>query len=86
MNAEFAKEVEQILERVLNGGEKRPDFIGKVTVSNFSFGDVPPGIEILDMTEPYEEFYIQPLVSQPYFSSTSGVFGRLLKFWPPSSR
>jgi len=67
MNAEFAKEAEQILERVLNGGEKRPDFVGKVTVSNFSFGDVPPGIEILDLTEPYEEFYIQPLVCNLVF-------------------
>jgi len=64
METEFAKEVEQLLTKVLNGQEKKPDFLGRITVSDFSFGDVPPEIVVVDITEPYEEFYMQmqPLV------------------------
>lgn len=62
MDREFAREAEQLLTKALNGGEKRPDFLGKITVSNFSFGEVPPTIEVTSFTEPYEEFYVQSMV------------------------
>ncbi|KAI8898331.1 hypothetical protein BC833DRAFT_590191 [Globomyces pollinis-pini] len=36
---------------------KRPNFLGPVEVIHFDFGDIPPEITILNITDPLDDFY-----------------------------
>ncbi|POG74373.1 hypothetical protein GLOIN_2v1576559, partial [Rhizophagus irregularis DAOM 181602=DAOM 197198] len=36
----------------------KPSFIGDIEISEFDFGTVPPSIEIIDVTDPFPEFYL----------------------------
>ncbi|KAK9702879.1 Mitochondrial distribution and morphology protein 12, partial [Basidiobolus ranarum] len=36
---------------------KRPSFLGPIEVSEFNFGSVPPVIEMVDIADPFPEFY-----------------------------
>ncbi|KAJ2006219.1 Mitochondrial distribution and morphology protein 12 [Coemansia thaxteri] len=36
----------------------RPAFLGEITVDQLDFGSIPPLFEIIDLTEPFPEFYL----------------------------
>ncbi|KAI9014150.1 hypothetical protein DFJ74DRAFT_709709 [Hyaloraphidium curvatum] len=36
---------------------ERPSFIGPISMLEFDFGDLPPEVEIVNLTEPWPEFY-----------------------------
>ncbi|KAK9767682.1 Mitochondrial distribution and morphology protein 12 [Basidiobolus ranarum] len=36
---------------------KRPSFLGEIEVLEFNFGSIPPVVEIVDITDPFPEFY-----------------------------
>lgn len=38
--------------------DSRPGFLGDISVESLDFGSVPPYLEIVDLTEPYPEFYL----------------------------
>jgi len=60
LDKELSQELATLLEKKLNTLEGKPDFIGEIKVSNFSFGTALPEITITDITEPFDEFYLQP--------------------------
>ncbi|KAJ2824678.1 Mitochondrial distribution and morphology protein 12, partial [Coemansia erecta] len=37
---------------------QRPQFLGEISVEQLDFGSVPPNLEILDLTDPFPEFYL----------------------------
>ncbi|KAJ1844567.1 Mitochondrial distribution and morphology protein 12 [Coemansia sp. RSA 2703] len=37
---------------------QRPAFLGPISVDSLDFGSVPPHVEIMDLTEPFAEFYL----------------------------
>ncbi|ORY05104.1 hypothetical protein K493DRAFT_311093 [Basidiobolus meristosporus CBS 931.73] len=36
---------------------KRPSFLGEIEILDFNFGTIPPVVEIVDITDPFPEFY-----------------------------
>ncbi|KAF9911785.1 Mitochondrial distribution and morphology protein 12 [Lobosporangium transversale] len=36
----------------------KPTFLGNIAVSKFRFGDTPPSVTVLDVTDPLEEWYV----------------------------
>jgi len=43
----------------------RPAFLGDVTIQQLSFGSVPPSLELVDITEPYADFYLAGVQPRP---------------------
>ncbi|KAJ1822038.1 Mitochondrial distribution and morphology protein 12 [Coemansia sp. RSA 2599] len=58
----FDKRVAQSVQAQLNSFfrnlDQRPEFLGEIAVDALDFGSVPPYLEIMDLTEPYPEFYL----------------------------
>ncbi|KAJ1862167.1 Mitochondrial distribution and morphology protein 12 [Coemansia sp. RSA 989] len=56
------KRVAQTVQAQLNAFfanlQQRPQFLGDLSVESLDFGSVPPYLEILDLTEPFPEFYL----------------------------
>ncbi|KAJ1838566.1 Mitochondrial distribution and morphology protein 12 [Coemansia sp. RSA 2708] len=53
--------------------EPRPQFLGELSVEHLDFGSVPPYLEILDLTEPFPEFYLATEDDARQASDYSGV-------------
>ncbi|KAJ1947088.1 Mitochondrial distribution and morphology protein 12 [Linderina pennispora] len=58
LDKKVAQSIQQQLNSFFARLEKRPVFLGDITVEGLDFGSTPPDIEILDLTEPYPEFYM----------------------------
>ncbi|KAJ1946266.1 Mitochondrial distribution and morphology protein 12, partial [Kickxella alabastrina] len=53
-----AQSVQAQLNSFFTNLEQRPIFLGEISVEGLDFGSVPPQLEILDLTEPFPEFYL----------------------------
>ncbi|RKP07883.1 hypothetical protein THASP1DRAFT_9378, partial [Thamnocephalis sphaerospora] len=55
------REVALMAQELLNSrfrSAPRPDFIGELTCTHLDFGTRPPDVEILDLSDPFSEFYL----------------------------
>ncbi|KAJ2158881.1 Mitochondrial distribution and morphology protein 12 [Coemansia sp. RSA 552] len=58
LDRRVAESVQEQLNSFFAGLEPRPAFLGQITVEELDFGSVAPYLEILDLTEPFAEFYL----------------------------
>ncbi|KAJ1955216.1 Mitochondrial distribution and morphology protein 12 [Dipsacomyces acuminosporus] len=58
LDKKVAQSVQQQLNSFFAKLEQKPKFLGEISVESLDFGSVPPYFEILDLTEPYPEFYM----------------------------
>ncbi|KAJ3017226.1 UNVERIFIED_CONTAM: Mitochondrial distribution and morphology protein 12 [Siphonaria sp. JEL0065] len=59
LDAEVARQAQNWLnERLQELDDRRPAFLGKLTVENLDFGSIPPVIAIQDITNVIDEFYL----------------------------
>ncbi|KAI9353679.1 hypothetical protein BDR26DRAFT_947373 [Obelidium mucronatum] len=59
LDAELAKQAQDWLnDRLQELDDKRPAFLGKLSVENLDFGSIPPVIAIQDVTNVIDEFYL----------------------------
>ncbi|KAI9143485.1 hypothetical protein BKA69DRAFT_1123266 [Paraphysoderma sedebokerense] len=73
IDADVALSAQTFLNNKFLAAEK-PDFIGHISISDLSFGDIPPEIEILDITDPFDEFYLPESDSESLDSSSHSSF------------
>lgn len=57
LDSEVATKVQELLSSHFASVD-RPSFLGPIQVDEFDFGSVSPSIEILDVTDPFPEFYL----------------------------
>ncbi|KAJ1901732.1 Mitochondrial distribution and morphology protein 12 [Kickxella alabastrina] len=58
LDKKVAQSVQAQLNSFFTNLEQRPIFLGEISVEGLDFGSVPPQLEILDLTEPFPEFYL----------------------------
>ncbi|CAG8510164.1 11722_t:CDS:2 [Ambispora leptoticha] len=58
LDQQVAQNVQDLLNSHFRNTNNKPSFIGDIEISEFDFGTMPPVIEIIDMTEPFPEFYL----------------------------
>ncbi|KAJ2723661.1 Mitochondrial distribution and morphology protein 12 [Coemansia sp. Benny D115] len=58
LDKKVAQSVQAQLNSFFSNLEERPGFLGEIAVEELDFGSVPPYLEIMDMTEPFPEFYM----------------------------
>ncbi|KAL1921170.1 uncharacterized protein VTP21DRAFT_10886 [Calcarisporiella thermophila] len=57
LDASVGAQVKAILNRHFSSIRK-PDFLGDIEIAEFSFGTIPPQIEIVEIGDPFPEFYL----------------------------
>ncbi|GBB84933.1 hypothetical protein RclHR1_11500008 [Rhizophagus clarus] len=58
LDNQVAQKVQDIINEHFRTSNNKPSFIGDIEISEFDFGTVPPLIEIIDVTDPFPEFYL----------------------------
>jgi distribution and morphology protein 12 len=58
LDKQVAQKVQDIINEQFRTSNNKPSFIGDIEISEFDFGTVPPSIEIIDITDPFPEFYL----------------------------
>ncbi|RGB41848.1 hypothetical protein C1646_649331 [Rhizophagus diaphanus] len=58
LDKQVAQKVQDIINEQFRTSNNKPSFIGDIEISEFDFGTVPPSIEIIDVTDPFPEFYL----------------------------
>ncbi|KAJ2705623.1 Mitochondrial distribution and morphology protein 12 [Coemansia sp. IMI 203386] len=58
LDKKVAQSVQAQLNSFFSNLDQRPEFLGEISVEGLDFGSVPPYLEIIDLTEPYPEFYL----------------------------
>jgi mitochondrial distribution and morphology protein 12 len=53
----------------------RPPFVGELEVTSLDFGTIPPHVEILDITDPMDEFYLPDGAWLPAYEPTASSSG-----------
>ncbi|CAG8836478.1 21435_t:CDS:2, partial [Racocetra persica] len=58
LDKDLANKVQDLLNEYFRNSNNKPSFIGDIEISDFSFGTIPPSIEIVNVTDPFLEFYL----------------------------
>ncbi|CAH1763611.1 2464_t:CDS:2 [Entrophospora sp. SA101] len=60
LDSEVANKVQTILNNHFRNNtiNNKPSFIGDIEISDLDFGTIPPLIEVIDITDPFPEFYL----------------------------
>ncbi|CAI2164520.1 11330_t:CDS:2 [Funneliformis geosporum] len=58
LDRQVAQKVQDIINEHFRNTNNKPSFIGNIEISDFDFGTLPPSIEIIDVTDPFPEFYL----------------------------
>lgn len=58
LDKQVAQKVQDIINEQFRTSNNKPSFIGDIEISEFDFGTIPPSIEIIDVTDPFPEFYL----------------------------
>src|SRR5437763_721688 len=58
LDKQLAQKVQNTLNEQFRTTSNKPSFIGDIEISDFDFGTIPPSIEIIDVTDPFPEFYL----------------------------
>ncbi|CAG8575771.1 5098_t:CDS:2 [Ambispora gerdemannii] len=58
LDQQVAQNVQDLLNNHFRNTNNKPSFMGDIEISEFDFGTMPPAIEIIDVTEPFPEFYL----------------------------
>ncbi|CAG8469033.1 3780_t:CDS:2 [Funneliformis caledonium] len=71
LDRQVAQKVQDIINEHFRNTNNKPSFIGNIEISDFDFGTLPPSIEIIDVTDPFPEFYLPDDVVEVDVSSDS---------------
>src|SRR3954451_7378853 len=58
LDKQLAQKVQDTINEQFRTTSNKPSFIGDIEISDFDFGTIPPSIEIIDVTDPFPEFYL----------------------------
>ncbi|RIA88426.1 hypothetical protein C1645_826346 [Glomus cerebriforme] len=58
LDKQVAQKVQDIINEQFQNSNNKPSFIGDIEISEFDFGTIPPSVEIIDVTDPFPEFYL----------------------------
>ncbi|KAJ2762926.1 Mitochondrial distribution and morphology protein 12 [Coemansia sp. BCRC 34490] len=58
LDKKVAQSVQSQINRFFSSLDDRPPFLGDIRVESLDFGSVAPNLEIVDLTEPFPEFYM----------------------------
>ncbi|RIB19446.1 hypothetical protein C2G38_2141627 [Gigaspora rosea] len=58
LDKDLANKVQDLLNEYFRNSNNKPSFIGDIEISDFCFGTIPPSIEIVNITDPFLEFYL----------------------------
>jgi distribution and morphology protein 12 len=58
LDKQLAQKVQDIINEHFRTTNNKPLFIGDIEISDFDFGTIPPSVEIVDVTDPFPEFYL----------------------------
>ncbi|KAJ2558161.1 Mitochondrial distribution and morphology protein 12 [Coemansia sp. RSA 1933] len=58
LDKKVALSVQSQINSFFAGLDNRPSFLGDISVESLDFGSVAPNLEIVDLTEPFPEFYM----------------------------
>ncbi|KAJ1666696.1 Mitochondrial distribution and morphology protein 12 [Coemansia sp. RSA 1813] len=58
LDKKVALSVQLQINQFFAGLDDRPSFLGDISVESLDFGSVAPNLEIVDLTEPFPEFYM----------------------------
>ncbi|CAG8776703.1 2395_t:CDS:1, partial [Cetraspora pellucida] len=58
LDKDLANKFQDLLNEYFRNSSNKPSFIGDIEISDFSFGTIPPSIEIVNVTDPFLEFYL----------------------------
>src|SRR6266542_6911922 len=58
LDRQVAQKVQDLINEHFRNTNNKPSFIGNIEISEFDFGTLPPSIEIIDVTDPFPEFYL----------------------------
>ncbi|KAJ2655507.1 Mitochondrial distribution and morphology protein 12 [Coemansia sp. RSA 1200] len=58
LDKKVAQSVQSQINQFFSSLDDRPSFLGDIRVESLDFGSVAPNLEIVDLTEPFPEFYM----------------------------
>jgi mitochondrial distribution and morphology protein 12 len=58
LDKQLTQKFQDIINEQFRTTNNKPSFIGDIEISEFDFGTIPPSIEIIDVTDPFQEFYL----------------------------
>ncbi|KAG9285901.1 hypothetical protein G9A89_013326 [Geosiphon pyriformis] len=89
-----AQKLQDLLNNHFRNANNKPSLIGDIEISEFDFGTLPPLLEIVDVTEPFPEFYLpdedaleeqrSEADSQPLLQNEEPEHSDYLYFTPPT--